>query len=63
MLSMQFCNSLSVLTDRMGKCFPHFVRYTGTRLCVTYRCIKPNLFQRAHDFQDDLVKTQLLYTG
>jgi myosin-3 len=51
-LSTQFRNSLAVLLDRMKACYPHFVR-----------CIKPNGAQAMMNFQDDMVRTQLSYTG
>lgn len=51
-LSQQFKNSLAILIERMNACYPHFIR-----------CIKPNGVQASENFQDDMVRTQLSYTG
>eukprot|EP00039_Didymoeca_costata_P001569 m.53356 g.53356 ORF g.53356 m.53356 type:complete len:1619 (-) comp10863_c0_seq1:444-5300(-) len=48
----QYKASLKLLIDRMSLCRPHFVR-----------CIKPNMLQRPHDFDDEKVLIQLRYTG
>ena len=51
-LGLQFKNSLEALMKALGKCHPFFVR-----------CIKPNEFKNAMDFDRSLCVRQLRYSG